>query len=416
VRICIVNSVALNGGDAAILYALQEILRLAFGGDAQIVVFDSQAGVARKYYPQFDFRPMARAGKKRGWRWLAGLALVERGMVRLGRAVAPAALREHWQTYDEADLIVSTGGTYLVEHYPLAWRFLHLLTAAASRRPLVLFTQSLGPFRSERNRALLRKLLPRVDLVLLRDERSRGHLADIGAAPRASARVSDGAFALASEERLRRAGDRTLPLAPRIAVSVRAWKHFSSGDAAAAMGRYRAAVAEAVAYAVREKGAQVTFLSTCQGIPEYRTDDSALAQQICDCLPRDVRDRVAVDRAFRAPDALIDELATFDLAIATRMHAAILSLVAGTPVLPIAYEFKTRELFEDLQWGDWVLDMEQLEGAALAERLERLLVALPGLRRELFRGVERHRQSALAAARLILEASRRAGLRKPGVS
>src|SRR5690606_30225792 len=121
VKVCIINCVSLNGGDAAILLALVRTLRAAFGEHLDVKVFDSQASIASKYYPEFEFRQMARfpKGHKRTFRrrWVAGLWLIAHGMGALGRAIAPAALSEHWRGYAEADLVVSTGGTYMVEHY-----------------------------------------------------------------------------------------------------------------------------------------------------------------------------------------------------------------------------------------------------------------------------------------------------------
>ncbi|MFI7850494.1 polysaccharide pyruvyl transferase family protein, partial [Acinetobacter baumannii] len=55
-----------------------------------------------------------------------------------------------------------------------------------------------------------------------------------------------------------------------------------------------------------------------------------------------------VDRCFRQPTEIVDTYSQFDLVIATRMHAAILALLAGTPVIGIAYEFKLEELFSQL--------------------------------------------------------------------
>jgi len=419
VKICIINCVSLNGGDAAILFALARTLREAFGEAIQLEVFDSDASVARRYYPSFEFRQMARLPKsgRRTFsaRWSLALRLAACGMHAFGRAVAPAALKEHWRAYAEADLVVSTGGTYLVEHYNLEWRFLHLMTVAASRRPLVLFTQTLGPFRSARNRAWLRRLLPSVALLLVRDAASERHIAEAKAARPASACLADAVFALAEEQRLRRARERTLPSAPRVAVSVRDWPHFADGNAAGGMARYRAAIGAGVIHLVRDKRASVTFLSTCQGIPEYRSDDAKVATEVWRALPDDVRARVSVDRAFHTPEALMAELARFDLVLATRMHAAILSLAAGTPVLPVAYEFKTRALFEALGWGDWVLDIESLDGGVLVERLDRLFADLPRLRGGLFEAVERQRRSALQAAALMRTAwGGEARLRSPG--
>lgn len=60
-------------------------------------------------------------------------------------------------------------------------------------------------------------------------------------------------------------------------------------------------------------------------------------------------------------------LQDFDLCIGTRMHMCILSLISGTPVLPIAYEFKTQELFGEIGLKEWVTDIEVIEPDAFAK-------------------------------------------------
>jgi colanic acid/amylovoran biosynthesis protein len=123
----------------------------------------------------------------------------------------------------------------------------------------------------------------------------------------------------------------------------------------------------------------VTFLSTCQGIPDYWTDDSAVAERIAALVPAELRARIVIDRAFRTPARLIDAFAGFDMVVATRMHAAILALAAGTPVLAIAYEFKTRQLFARLGLDDFTLDAETLTGDGLIDAWARFAAALPRL-------------------------------------
>ncbi len=105
---------------------------------------------------------------------------------------------------------------------------------------------------------------------------------------------------------------------------------------------------------VTERDARVTFLSTCQGVPEYWAKDSDMARRIVDEIPEELRRNVLVDSNYHRPDELIASYGEFDLVIATRMHAAILALVAGTPVLPVAYEFKMRELFRTFGQVDLV--------------------------------------------------------------
>src|SRR5690606_19650232 len=137
------------------------------------------------------------------------------------------------------------------------------------------------------------------------------------------------------------------------------WPHFQA-DGDTAMERYLDAVAAAVAQLLTWREARVTFLSTCQGCAEYWADDAAVADRVVERLPPALRCRVEVDREFRSPKALLEVLSGFDMAIATRMHVAILAMCVGTPVLPIAYEFKTTELFAQLGLRDHVCRMESV--------------------------------------------------------
>jgi colanic acid/amylovoran biosynthesis protein len=265
------------------------------------------------------------------------------------------------------------------------------------RRPLVLFTQSLGPFTRARQRRQLHTVLTRARLVLVRDERSRVHLDRIGIRGSRVKVVADAAFALSA------------PPAPapareglRVAISVRHWAH-GVGDATVVNEAYRDAMAALVERLVH-RGAEVTFLSTCQGVPEYRADDSAVAAAVTDQLDPAVRASVHVDRGFHDPQTLLAILGGFDLVVATRMHMAILALVAGVPVFTIAYEFKTRELCERLGLGDWVHDFDKLAIPEFPDAVERLLDELPVLRPSLFARVEAERASSLSTANLLAHA------------
>ena len=158
----------------------------------------------------------------------------------------------------------------------------------------------------------------------------------------------------------------------RIAVSVRTMHFFNRGDRSLA-DQYKSSVAAMVIAAVRDHDAEVVFLSTCQGIPEYWTDDTRLADEIVSGLPEDVGPAVTVDRQFRQPTEIVEAYQGFQLVIATRMHAAILSLVAGTPVLGIAYEFKMDELFRQLDMDQARISTVQINPEDSQETLSAML-------------------------------------------
>jgi colanic acid/amylovoran biosynthesis protein len=170
------------------------------------------------------------------------------------------------------------------------------------------------------------------------------------------------------------------------------------------MQRYIEAMRTLTSYLVDKHNAEITYLSTCQGMPEYWADDSKLAQTIVDGLPDTIRRAVSVDSNFHRPADLAVILKNYDLVIATRMHMAIIALGAGTPVLPIAYEFKMHGLFERLGQGRWVQDLETISGDALITALDEFLEALPQLRESLFTAVEKEQVSAVASGQIVRQA------------
>ncbi len=385
-RVTVLNSVALNTGDAAILAGLRAALVDAFGPALELNVADDAPEAAQALYPDILFTPgvhgtglqaahrlrgAARSVHRRRVRMAVGLLP---GAPRLGRTLLDRAGRAHLDSVAGSTAAVSTGGTYFVEHYGFERRALEVLAAQATGVPTFLYTQSLGPFTRDTTRRLMRRVLSGCAAVFLRDERSRAHALDLGVDPARLHVRPDAAFVLAQPRERAEPPGRL-----RVAISVREWAMFGERGRAAGAAAYAQAVAATVRGLVREEGAEVTFLSTCQGVPAYWTDDARVARRMVDELLGDVAG-VTVDASFRSPAGLRDRYADFDLVIATRMHAAILALCAGTPVVPIAYEFKTRELFEGLGMGDLVDDIATLSGASLRARTRTALGRLAMLR------------------------------------
>lgn len=402
--VVVLNAVCLNGGDAAIMLAIREHIRAAFGPSTEMLVSDAQWNIASRFYPEVTFvapaaaalarrRSLPRGGRALARidqaRWLTAARLKRRAPA-LSRVLLRPCEFAKLEQYADAGLAISTGGTYLVEHYSLTGRLFEMRLMLALGVPLVLYTQSLGPFEDEENRRLIKDVVDRAALVLLRDERSRDNLLEIGVAPDRLQVVADAVFTFSAPP-ARPAARRP----SRIAVSVRHWPHNKRMDGPEGFHR---GVVSFVSDAVRRHGAEVTFLSTCQGIPEYWTDDSREAYRIADALPDDVKPSVKIDAAFHHPRGLIEELRAFDFVVSTRMHLAILALSAGVPVLPIAYEFKTRELFARLGLDRFVLDIEDVSGDALADAFERFVSEPEASGDRLWEMVERERQLADQAA------------------
>lgn len=420
--ILITNIVVLNGGDGAILFGMIKILRHAFGDDCNILVYASQPEVASRMFPEIAFRETLGLAATRApftqtrylgrlfrvlqqaryktiaWCWAKGL--------RFATLLLPRQQRDYLQEYAAADFVASSGGTYLKEEYGVLSQACDYTLTLLLMRPLVFFTQSLGPFRQPGTRKLLAPIFNQSPCILLRDEKSRGHLLDLGVNAATIHLVADAAFALADPAVIEtaRQQNRRDHASLKVAISVRCWQHFASSTNEEGMARYRHAVATA-AHALVLQGAEVTFVSTCQGIAEY-DDDSAEADAIVGLLPPEIAARVRVIHEFVRFDDLMMQLQDFDLCIGTRMHMCILSLISGTPVLPIAYEFKTQELFSELGLREWVTDIETITSAAFTDRVQAFQKAVPSLREGLFDKVLALHRSSLEAGKFIKAAVR----------
>lgn len=381
-KILLANTVALNGGDAAMMVAAHRVLRRRFGDEAEIVVQDDRADVAARYFPEVRFRAPLLDRSRRGLAARldrARLTAARRGASGMARAAERQAL-DDWRSYD---LVASTGGTYLVDHYDLRPRGFELSTLVDLGLPLIFLPQTVGPIRNAAYRRALAPAFRDARAVFSRDARSRDEAIALGAAPDRCRVTPDLAFALAEPSRLERAAARALPANDlHVGISVRHWRHFADGDAGRA--RFEVAIADLATHVVRAHRGRVTFTSTCQGIPEYWADDAAVARRVAARVPGDARDQVAVEDDFATPQARIERLGALDAYVSTRLHGAIMALLGGTPVLPIEYERKTRDVFDRLDQADWVSTVDEASSAALRDRFDRFVERIPTERATLF--------------------------------
>lgn len=396
-KILLTNVVMLNGGDAAIVFGMREAIRAAFGPEVEIKVHASRPEVLAPLYPELTIleTPGLYASRFPQRRYVGRLIRELRqsqlrmasALLRSGWPVPPPILpdrsiRRALEEYASADLIVSAGGTYLRDDYGMISNIADYRAVLALRKPLAFFTQSIGPFRNPSPAHPLRPIFDRSICVLLRDERSAEYLRAMQVRGPAVSVVPDAAFALGDEATL--AAIAAAPVAERplrVAISVREWRHFETCSNEEGMRRYEAAIAGLVKHLLKAGAAEIMFISTCQGIADY-DDDSLLAEKIVREAGLGGDQRVRVSHEFVRFDRLRQALAEFDFAVCTRLHVAILCLLGGVPVVPIAYEFKSRELFAALELSQYVQDMEAIYAERLIGMADRMRSNLVGLRRE----------------------------------
>ncbi|WP_085028555.1 polysaccharide pyruvyl transferase family protein [Ensifer aridi] len=420
-KVVVENTVCLNTGDAAILLAIRHILKSVVKDKLEFLVFDSQPEVAARLYPkeQYPDIELRKLPSESIFKYKYDDNTVKNALKQVYNQAVFQALRhlgsgnyldrrfftdedrKSLAMYKDADMVITTGGTYLVENYSLERRINQFKLAEMLGKKTIFFTQSLGPFAKPYNRRNLPPVFARSPLILLRDVRSRDHILDLVDDPSKCHVVADSVFALADVERIKALLTIGRPPAPtgRVGISVRHWHYVQGGQGG--MDRYIDSVRAISTKLVRDYGKKITFISTCQGVPEYAHDDSKTANAIVSGLEPEIASHVSVDASFHTPEQLMAVVKDFDFVVSTRMHMMIMSLCVGTPVLPIAYEFKTKEVAKRIGVDDVLLDIDTVTPDEALGRLDRFVGDLDHYRAVSLKAVLEEHASAMSAADLI---------------
>ena len=305
---------------------------------------------------------------------------------RRSKALGSAELDEFLDWLYSADLVVVSGAGLLADPFaPRACTVLELLETAVRRgAATAMFGQGVGPLGDARLKAAARRVLPRVDLIGLREERaSRPILRSLGVADRQLVTTGDDAIELAFE-----AGGSSL--GSGIGVGVRVARY--SG----ATNRAVAAIARAVRRAATHHRAELVPVPISSYIKER--DATVIAQVI------------GVDEGMvpelDSPAAVIDQVQRCRVVVSGSYHGAVFALAQGIPAVGLAgtgyYVHKFDGLAELFGGGCTSVALDQ---PALEDRLEAAIEdawgSAPAMAPKLLAAAERQLEAGMEAYRRL---------------
>ena len=272
--------------------------------------------------------------------------------------VLPPSLRKVVQTIMRSDVAVAVPGGYLMAQYFTKdyWMY-HAATLGLTKilgRPLVLYPCSIGPFPGI-HRVVARWVLSRCDLIILREMYSLEHLRKLGIGTDNVRILPDAAFSFEDDgqgEREIRSVITRLNILPRpwIGVSVREHHFSNSADPRADFEKYMDAVAQTADFSIERFGVGAVF------VPQTG-EDLWVAKEVFRRMKHPEHALVLGDDL--SPQALKALYAELEVMIGTRMHANILSIISGTPVVAVAYEHKTAGIMNMLGLASFVVPIDQ---------------------------------------------------------
>jgi polysaccharide pyruvyl transferase WcaK-like protein len=267
------------------------------------------------------------------------------------------------------DAVVVAGSGQLIDvWHPLQHPYTTFRWALLSRLARVHFafvSVGAGPIRSHLSAFFVRKAIELASYVSVRDDYSVEMLRALGL-PGPFIRCPDMAYAYPGlDDGRRSAAARGESAQPIVGFQVMAYKHptlWPGGDAEL-YGHYFEKMVSFARWLLKQ-GCTVRVFSS------QVASDNVVSQDLLAAVGEPLTPgRLEFPGAdLESVDDLVETIAGCDVIVTARFHAALVPLALGIPVLALAYDRKTTELFADYDLSDWCVD---IDGFAV-EELERL--------------------------------------------
>ncbi|HVZ11522.1 MAG TPA: polysaccharide pyruvyl transferase family protein [Patescibacteria group bacterium] len=255
-----------------------------------------------------------------------------------------------------SDLIVPIGGGYIRSKPGLSETInlilvLHpIILAEILRKPIVLYSQSIGPFYNSFQEYIARITLSKVNLIMAREENTRKTLLKIGVKRSLIVRTVDAAFLFKGNKKIELKNLKRSRGQKIVGITVRKWL------TAEGQIKFENEIAEFI-NRLEDYNLLFVFVPQVASVL-HRDDDREVAGRIYEKI-KNKKKVINLTKNFTHHE-LISIYSKLDFLVGTRFHSVIFSLISGVVALAIEYEYKTSGIMADLKLSDWVIPMEDV--------------------------------------------------------
>jgi polysaccharide pyruvyl transferase WcaK-like protein len=234
-----------------------------------------------------------------------------------------------------------------------------MLVAKSFRRPVVLFPNSVGPFRTSVGRLLARLSLNSCNCILIRDSISYEIVEKLSVKAQVVRILTyDTALLFRTDY-----GKNNLPFSQPVLGVCPGFYSLSLSKLDAE--KYVVAHAGALDELVERYGLSVVFLP--HYVSGFENDDLEISRSIMSKMKH--KDRLELITA-ETVDEFKFLLEQTDMIVSSKMHPAVLGVSGFVPVLCIAYDHKQTSFFERLGMKDCLVDIRQVSQRNLASKMD----------------------------------------------
>ena len=303
----------------------------------------------------------------------------------------------------DAEIVISSPGGFLQDYNTSSSLLVNLFLVFFSlllKKPVIVYAQSVGPFRNKVIRFLCRQILNRVDAVIVREEISQRYLEDSNITRPRTYLTADATFSVRApqhfeEEFATQMLGKISQEDKRVLVGITIL-----GDYIPYLGKgemfekYVAILADAANYAINKLNATIIL------VPQVLNESERTAMHL---LARSVvnRERVILIDKDLPPEDVMKLIGCTELFIGTRMHSNIFALIMNVPIIAIAYEHKTHGIMKMLGLEDWVLDIRDLNSSKLISMIDELYRRRLKVKTHISKTVKEARLRSLQSAEIV---------------
>lgn len=310
---------------------------------------------------------------------------------------------KYTKAYVEADLILDLSGdsfTNWQAHHGII-NALAVLPALLLKKPVVFFSQSIGPFNCW-TLPVARFCLNNSNLVVIREDITKHYLEHIGVNERRLYLAADCAFlldpipvtgALRISQENGIAG-RDLPL---IGISVSGL--MMENARANPVNDYLLVMSRLVDYIIESKNAYVALISHVVAPREWGHDDRYAVRGVYRLL-KNKRNVTIIEKDY-GPRELKGIIGKCDLFIGCRMHANIAALSQGIPTIAIGWSHKYYGIMKRLGMEEYVWDFNSKGFEELKFKVDMLFSLREKIQNQLIHKIKNEKRSALRAVKLV---------------
>jgi len=409
-KIVIINVFGLNQGDNAILYSVINSLKTVFP-QAEYSVFGTSPNDIRSSVKNItifdnisyisDFKLLHLLNFLRFIRNLIWIYFNNNGinLFFLSKKETKEALHE----YTTSDVIISCGGGYLNDNggYSFLGCLLDIYLGVCLHKPVILYAQSIGPFKNKFLMSITKRILNKVSLIILRDDISMDYIKQLNVVNTKIVVTADEALLLPAVKKERvneilnkEKINRELPF---ITISVKPWDFPNLSNPEIYKKNYINALIEFVSHIIKHYEYNILFFSML--LKNSNSNESIASENSINLKESLVKLLLSNDLHTKNDLDLINEITTrvnsdrlivlkgeynpceikslinmSDMLMTTRMHPAIFAFAQGIPVLGIAYEPKMINLMERVGQERFLFEIDNINANDLINKFEMLIM------------------------------------------